>query len=403
MTATIPGSDVASSPVLRVYGRRGDPDSIALIIARTLAGSEVKRTGDTWRVSVGSKRPLFRQVVPDLVVEVDGTRFAGSDGERRREALREDVVRRMRGPGLESALEMMHELRIVITFTPAEGAPPISTTDRLFQVALDIASRTDGFVLSPDRGRLFSQTGQVWASTEHLLADGGTPLDPSVARVGARLVSLVAVGARALTEYDGQDLDEAREGIIQWVHTVGMSHEMESSEEAVLLRPPGELDDADLAHATWQIEGAVVLAWALSLVDRLPPLEEAVDPALLTAVVRFPQADKTKAVLRTATRRHQVVIEAEAARLFSIHWRLHEWENDPKALDIESFAQRSTSGPLRFERVPLVRGDLSIGGVPIAEADPQLVDVAYSIASERLCAVNWLRRGGPYSATDLGP
>lgn len=389
--------------MLRVFGRRGDPGAVALIIARALQGSEVKQIGQTWRVTVGPRRTMFRPVKPDLVVDVDAGRFSGPDADGHRAILRDDVVRRMRGPGLDNALGMIPQVRLAVSFVPTEPHGSLGPSDRIFQVALDVASRTDGFVLNLGSGRLFSQTGQLWASTELLIEDGGTPLDPSMARIQGRLVGLVAVGARALTEYDGRDLEEARDGIVHWVRSVGMSAELEDFEEVTLLRPPAELEDAELAHATWQIEGAVILAWALRLLDHLPAPEEAVDPTLLSGVLRFPDAEKTKAVLRAATRRHQAMIEAEAERQYSIYWRLSKFAEDQQSLDLEAFTRNSPTGPVHFERVPLVDGDLSIGAVSISEADPQLVDVALSISAERLRAVNWLCMGGPYSSPELGP
>ena len=57
-------------------------------------------------------------------------------------------------------------------------------------------------------------------------------------------------------------------------------------------------------------------------------------------------------------------------------------------------------GPLHFERVPLVDGDMAVAGRSIARADPEAVDLVLTTTAERLRALNWLRRGGPYSGVD---
>lgn len=386
---------------LNVFGVRGEPNAIALAIARALPGAEVKRRRHSYRVSVTSKPGLLRPGRPDLVVEVDARRFGGRDADRERAEVRDDVVRTMRGPGLDTVLGMIPQLRLAVSFLP--GDRPVPPIDPIFQVAVDVASRTDGFVLDLYNGRLLSTTGQLWGSTDLLLADGATPVDPSLARMTGRLVALVAVAARALTEYDGLDVPEAREGINAWVRSVGASAELEYWEDGVLRRPAGGLDEADLAHGSWQIEGAVVMAWALDLVDDLPPHDQAVDPTLLSAVVRFPSADETRAVLRSARRRRQRSIDGEAQRHYSIYWRLLEFAANHEALDLESFSRGSPTGPLRFDEVPLLDGDLAVGDRPIADADPDQVDVALGIMAERLRALNWLRRGGTYSATTLEP
>lgn len=350
---------------LRVFGRRGDPGRIALVIARALTGSEVEREGERYRVNVGARKGLFRQISPPyLVVEIDAASFEGETADAARSSVWHDVERSIRGPGLDEVLGMIPDLHISVTFVPA-GDEQLRPSDPLAQVALDVASRTDGFVLDLHNGRLLSVTGEELGSTGQFVADGGTPLDPSAGRVQGRLVGLVAVAARALTEYDGQDLEEARDGIARWVRLVGLGAELETHERAILQRPAGALDDAELAYGTWQIEGAAVLAWALELLDDLPAYDEAVDPTLLSAVLCFPDATNTRLVLERSSRRFQAGVDAQAARHLDLYRQL--WEV-------------ADSGP---------------GG-----ADE--VDLALSITTERLRACNWLRAGGIYSDTRLG-
>lgn len=388
---------------LSVFGRRGSADVIALVIARALPGSEVAGRGKSFRISVASKRTMFRQTRPDLVIDVDAGRFSGVTADQQRAMVRHQIVRRMRGPGLDAVLAMIPELTLAIPFVPTDSNHSIATTDPTFQVVLDVAARVDGFVLDLRNGRLFSVTGQVWASTELLLAEGGTPIDPSLMRIKGRLITLVAVAARALTEFDGRDLQEARDGITRWVRSVGMSAELEDYEHGVLVGPTGAMDESELTHSSWQIEGAVVLAWALDLLDELPPYDEAIDPTLMSAILRFPDADSTLEVLRSGTRRHQAIIDEEAERHFSIYWRLVEFAANRTPLDLEAYNRTPQAGPLRFERVPLLGGDLAIGGQPIEYAHPDTVDVALCITAERLRALNWLRKGGAYSSTSLEP
>jgi hypothetical protein len=393
-------SRAVNSPALTAFGRRGSPNAISLVIARALPGSEVKRTASGFRVNVGDKRSVFAPVKPHLVIDIDGNRFTDADADRAREDLRSFLVRRVRGPGLDAALQMIPDLQVAMSFVPLDPDHGISSGDRIFHVALDAASRTEGFLFDVRHGRLYSMTGEVWASTEQLLADGGAPFDPSLARLHGRLVTLVAVAARALTEYDGRDLDEAHHGIQRWVRSVGAGAEVEPGEQLVLDAVPTAIDDAVLAEATWRLEGAVVLAWALHLVDRLPPFDESTDPMALSSILRFPEGAATREVLKVATRRHQALIDAEAERHRSIRWRLHDFAAHPQALELASFI--GPDGQPRFGHVPVLDGDLAVGGRPIAEADPQAVEIARAITDERLRALHWLQHGGPYSATKLG-
>ncbi|MGI8685828.1 MAG: DUF4272 domain-containing protein [Acidimicrobiales bacterium] len=348
---------------LQVFGRQGDPEHIALLIARSLAGAQVERHAGRYRVTVGTKKGLFRQEPPSLVVEIDAAGFDG-DGLEARHAVRDELIRSMRGPGLEDVLAMIPEVRIGISFRPVD-VERVRRTGPLAHLAIDIAARTDGFVLDLHNGRLVSTTGELLGSAELLRADGGTPVDPSLTRVRARLVALVAVAARCLTEYDGRDLDEARHGIARWVRSAGLGAELEPHEEALLQRPSGQIDHAELAYGSWQVEGAAVLAWALELLDDLPAYDAAVDPTLVTGLLCFPDAAKTQAVLALGKRRFHATVEAEAARHRAIYQQLSE------------FAARDPAG-----------------------ADE--VDMALSITTERLRACQWLMSGGLYSATGLG-
>lgn len=229
----------------------------------------------------------------------------------------------------------------------------------------------------------------------------GSPSGPSAARIGDRLVALVAVAARGLSEYGVRDFDEAEDGIAGWVRAAGAGHEVEDFEASMLEAPAGALEDDELARGTWQIEGAVVLAWALGLLE-LPSYDEGADPRLLAAALGLPDAARTREVLRSAGPRHHALVDHEAERYYSIHWRLREFAATGHGLDLESFAKQSPSGPLRFEHVPLVDGDLALAGRPIGDAGTDAVDVALGITVERLHALNWLRRGGKYS-TGLPP
>ncbi|HVM04348.1 MAG TPA: DUF4272 domain-containing protein [Acidimicrobiales bacterium] len=396
------GGETTKDAALRVLGRRGDPEGIALVVAREVPGSEVERHRGTWRVCASSKKSLFRGTRrPELVVEVDGACFDGGKGPRQRDEVRQEIAASMRGPGLERVLGMIPEVRIAVSFlADVEGRIPV--THPMYAVALDVATRTDGFVLDLHNGRVLSAAGEVWGSRE-LAGEGAGPADPSIARIGSRLVVLFAVAARCLTEYDGRDIDEARDGIVAWVHGSGATVEPEDFEVSILQRPARGLDEEALAFGSWQIEGAAALAWALGLLPSMPPHDHPVDPAVVSGALGFPDVAATAAALRASTRRHPAVVDAEAARQYAIYWRLREFVAKGEALDLESFARSGQQGPLRFDRVPLLGGDLAVGEKAIADADPDVVEVSLGIVGERLRALNWLGRGGLYSAVELTP
>jgi len=84
-----------------------------------------------------------------------------------------------------------------------------------------------------------------------------------------------------------------------------------------------------------------------------------------------------------------------------VHWRLREFSLRRGTVDLERFARESWFGGFDLERIPLVAGDLAIGGVAIANADPNKVRACGSIAMERHQAINWLLGQCPvYSEVD---
>lgn len=282
-----------------------------------------------------------------------------------------------------------------------DGAVPVARTGDMLpavKVLLGLLAMVACFaaVLTGVRGRRprVSNAGLDRAVTEHLLrstayslADGGTPDDPSAARIGGRLVALVAVAARVGTECGGRDVREARDRIIRWVDAARAGDEVEDVEEAILLRLPGTLDDADVADGSWQIEGAVVLAWALGLLEELPPYDEAVNPTTLSEVLGFPDAERTGAVLQSVDRRHRALVDAEAERYDGIHRRLKDFVAMREALDLESFTRGGQPGRRRFEQVvPLVGGDMAVAGRQIGDADPR---------RSRSSGASWTRASAP--------
>jgi hypothetical protein len=230
-----------------------------------------------------------------------------------------------------------------------------------------------------------------------LPAGGGRLSGPATERVGHRLVVLVAVAMRALSKCGGRDVHED-DDVSAWARAGADDDEVDDLEDAILARPPDALHAQLVAHGTWQIEGAVVLAWALGLIDELPPYDEPADPSLVASTVAFPDAEATAALLRSATRRDQAQIDARTKRLLSIHWRLKDFAATGEALDLASYGRSNPDGPLRFDGVPLVDDDMAVAGRSISDADPESVEVAASITAERLRALRWLSEGGRYSA-----
>lgn len=213
--------------------------------------------------------------------------------------------------------------------------------------------------------------------------------DVPPARLGDRLVVLLALAARAHAEYVGQGAVEARDDIVAWVLAAGAAEEVDPDERAMLLAAPGSLNAAALADASWQVEAAAVLAWALGLLDGLPPFDRATDPAILGEALGFPDGARTRAVLGAARSRGQEAIDHEAERYAAVGRRL-----------LAATGEAGDGAGLPPPPAALAASSIAVAGRPIAEADPAAVEVALEITATRLRALRWLDAGGPYPSID---
>ena len=196
----------------------------------------------------------------------------------------------------------------------------------------------------------------------------GVAVDPRTERMAARLVALLALTQRAQFECQGRPLPTTWDAVIDWVAAAGAGPGLEAHEQAILRRPTGALDDAEVAMASWQVEGAVVVTWALGLLDELPPTDEAVDPVLISGAVGFPDAARTLEVLGSARPRGRDQIDAEV---------------------------------VRHERILRSLQEPGVAGWPSGARDSEAVDVSVGITTERLRALYWLRDTAGHPAVGI--
>ncbi|MFO0686030.1 MAG: DUF4272 domain-containing protein [Sandaracinus sp.] len=218
--------------------------------------------------------------------------------------------------------------------------------------------------------------------------DGSPAGPPSADRVADRARVLAALAARAFAEREPREqgqpwIDDLR----AWLVATGVEHELEPDErETMFSIAHGALGARAATNATWRLEGAVVLGWALSAIE-LPPHDRVVEVPRLARALGILQAPPP--AIATPRLRSPEEIHAMRERLFSIHWRLVDWRVSPKAIDFAEVARRSTFG-LVTDDAMLLDGDLAIVGSPIAKAPRDAIGMTESIARERHQAGNWL-------------
>jgi hypothetical protein len=217
---------------------------------------------------------------------------------------------------------------------------------------------------------------------------------PTPERVARRAVALTAVTARAILEQDPANPDniQTNKDLLTWVGEIAIDDEFEPDEWEVLQRPLGRLESRQQVNSTWRLEGLVVLAWALGRFE-IPPHDELVKLGPLVRTLGVLQADTARDLLANPTLRSRVEIGTLRNRLFALHWRLRNYYANPGVMDFAEFARTCWFGPLDITGLPLVEGDLGIGGVRIDLAPQDAFSTAHSTSQERHQAANWLWEG----------
>ena len=244
-----------------------------------------------------------------------------------------------------------------------------------------------------------------WQGAEADVPDDDDELEetpPSARRVRDRAIVLTALAMRSSMEdertppmasrdvgedaFGAEQLVRQRE-LLHWLEDIGAGRECEPRERQLLEAEIGSLAPQDAIDASWELEGAVVLAWALGRIE-LPPFDQACRPAAVADALGLLErplpGDVSDATLRAGAE-----IEALERQLFTIHWRLREFSLRREPLDFRAVAARTRFG-LDPDALPLVDGDLAIDDTPVSRVPEERWRGVLGIASERHRAVNWL-------------
>ncbi len=218
---------------------------------------------------------------------------------------------------------------------------------------------------------------------------------PPLERVRDRAWVLSCVVARAFAETfdDRAEAATLQSRILTWIHDVGFDDEFEYEEREMVEADLGSLDQQTVVNGTWRSESLAVLAWALGRYE-VPAHDELADPSGVAHSVGF-LAENARDEASDLELRSEEEIAARGAVLLGLHWRVRDFTIRPEAMDFAEFARDSWFGGFPLEGIALADGDLSIDGVPIADAPQESFDRCQSIAVERHQAVNWLQGCNP--------
>lgn len=215
-------------------------------------------------------------------------------------------------------------------------------------------------------------------------ADAPPPAEPpSEARVVSRLILMGALMRRGFMERlpEGEDL---RQELLADLGGTPAWAEAEPEEITELETPVGSLAEESAWRLPWVSEGAAVLAWGLGLMD-LPPYDEQVNVNRLSEIVTALQNGTLQPLLRTVED-----MDTLSFQMLAIHWRLRQFQIEPKAMDFVAFAPKAWCGPMDLSLARLADNDLEIKGVPLAQAAAEHWKAAAGIMEERRTAIHWL-------------
>ncbi len=413
---------MAMEPIT-LFARIADPASVAQRLREIAPEVEIEGPDDNWRNAVVTfregkdRRTLTFTYDPSYHSEPNWS--SQMSGMRGYYSQFPDTDRKHRVILLTSSLRFSLGTLFVPDFD-SEG-------DARLDVLFDVAELLDGVLFTPSslrdaRGRvLFGSGGEdeedpdaVWprvvgevsvsepvGAAMHEMSrpkppddqdEGSTP--PSAERVARRALALTAVTARAILEQDAenQEATTTYRDLLTWVRDIRIDDEFEPDETEVLQRPLGRLEPGQQIHATWRLEGLVVLAWALSRSD-IPPHDALVSLNSLWQSLGLLDAQAAVKLLAEPTLRPRAEIGTLRNRLFALHWRLRNFHLNPDVMDFAEFARTCWFGPLDLTGLRLVNGDLALQGQRIDHAPQDVFSSAHSAAQERHQAANWLWEG----------
>ncbi len=223
----------------------------------------------------------------------------------------------------------------------------------------------------------------------------------TVSLAAARLLVVGAVCRRAFLELDpaATDASDDPEGdrfdLTGWLTEEGLDPFVSLSERHHLNRRLGHLLPEEAESASWQIEAAAALGWALEVVDEPPPIDAPVDPTAMLAMLPSPW-DKTRPFRANAELLPEELIAFERERAELWHWRASVELDRVSAVGRDAIELNAAIREVASEAAAAgffpdpIGNDFPVDGHAYRTVSPEIRDTLAAIAIERLRALNWL-------------
>ena len=229
------------------------------------------------------------------------------------------------------------------------------------------------------------------------------------AEVAARLLAVVALARRGFLEQQPEAVqddtaDAERFDLRSWLEAERLLDALYPDELDLLDLPVGSLEPDDTAAATWSIEDAVALAWALDLIPTMPPYDQPAEPGPLLAAIPALWARTTEFRSSARLRAEESIAHArEQAELWydradTYWWQLAAAEAGDAppggpdiAGDLDQELADTAAAAFAAGLIPKpVSGDFPTTHGPYRDLLPHQVEDLEAIAFHRSGALNWV-------------
>jgi hypothetical protein len=203
-----------------------------------------------------------------------------------------------------------------------------------------------------------------------------------------------------------QDLKDRSAPDLIFLKETGLWDDMTTAERAFIRAPAPKMQE--IMNATWLMESAVCLLWALGRVAEMPPYDTQADPELLKVLSSEPFNDQ----LANAELRQLPSIQQAREFAERWHWRsrtrqLQESDQPitlPGKLTLDEIIRMSAEDTAQEGGFPQpLGGDFPAFGKSYRDLSPDEWSLTTSIATERHRALNWLCGYAPGNRWDKTP
>ena len=224
------------------------------------------------------------------------------------------------------------------------------------------------------------------------------PLEP----VAYRALALTALLTRTQLEH-GVKVDRSRmpgwrriqDETTAWMQKEGIDAALSDAERELLARPLGDWSDDNIFECVWRSEALVALLWALGKLPDMPPYGRRVDEALLNP--QIPALKPAAPWLESSALRADD--DLRAARQTAEFWlwrgrtelmRRRGTETPAGETYEESIGRAVELAQQQGAIQETIGADVAVDGVAFSKLEDADFANAYSVALERLYAMNWV-------------